>query len=81
MKKKSTSAQHRDRRGNALYGALVGIVVASLHDVQHVLTNQISDNTAAHVLGEFIIAACGGAILFAVASAIADASKARRDFA
>ncbi len=46
------------------------MAVASLHHVQHALTNQIPENIPAHILGEFAVAACGGAIAFVVVSLI-----------
>jgi hypothetical protein len=75
MKKKCTSARCCDPSGNALYGGFFGIAVAALHHVQHAFTSQIPENIPAHVLGEFAVAACGGAIMFAVASAICNRLK------
>jgi hypothetical protein len=75
MKRKCTSAQCCDTRGNALYGALFGIVVATLHHIQHALTGQIPENITVHVLSEFIVAACGIAAVFAVGSAICNRLK------
>jgi hypothetical protein len=75
MKKKCTSSQCCDTPGKALYGGLVGIGFASLHHVYHALTNQIPGNIAAHILSEMAAAAFGGAILFAVGSAICNRLK------
>lgn len=70
MEKRCKSVRCCDTAGNALYGGLLGMAVASLHHVQHALTNQIPENIPAHILGEFAVAACGGAIAFVVVSLI-----------
>ncbi len=70
IKPNGPSVQYSDMLGDACYGGLVGAGVASLHHVQHALTSQIPANLPAHVLGELAAAACGGAILSLIFSAI-----------
>jgi hypothetical protein len=81
MKRKCTSAQCCDTRGNALYGALFGIVVATLHHIQHALRGQIPENITVHVLSEFIVAACGTQPWLRSVQPSATGSKAARNFA
>jgi hypothetical protein len=77
MTKNCTSAKCCDTPGNARFGGLAGIAVASLHHVYHALSNQIPENIPAHVLGEMAAGAFGGVIVFAVVSAVCNRIKAR----
>ena len=81
IKPNGPSTQYSDMSGDACYGGLVGIGVASLHHVHHALTSQIPANIPTHVLGELAAAACGGAILSLFISAICRRHKTRRNFA
>ena len=76
MRKKCTPAPCCDTPGNAVYGGLFGIAVASLHHVHHALTNKIPENIPVHVLAEMAAGALSGAILFAVGSAVCNRLKA-----
>ncbi|MBD2749688.1 hypothetical protein IC232_23700 [Microvirga sp. BT688] len=66
MKKERQPGRCCDYADSAQYGALFGIIAASLHHVHHAITNQIP----AHMLGEYAAFALGGAVLFAATSAI-----------
>jgi hypothetical protein len=70
MKKEYKSARCSDNADSAQDGALYGIVAASLHQINHVITNRIPDNIPVHMLGEVAAFAVGGVVLFAAASAI-----------
>ena len=72
------SPQYSYTLGDLRYGGLVGAGVASLHHVHHVLTSQIPANIPVHVIGELAGAACGGAVLTSVISAICNRLKTRR---
>ena len=62
---------------SAINGALVGIVLAALHQVYHALSSNIPDDIYAHVIGEFVAGAVGGAILFMVISVTKNRLKDR----
>ena len=73
MTKKRTTVLCCDTATNAWDGVLVGVTAASLYHVYLVLRNQAPEN----VLGELAAAAFGGAIVFAVGSALCSRLKRR----
>jgi hypothetical protein len=48
---------------NAVCGCLIGMIAKSLHHIQHALSVGIPEGVYAHVLGEMMVGAFGGAIL------------------
>jgi ABC-type uncharacterized transport system permease subunit len=56
---------------------LVGIVLGALHEVYHVISNNIPDDIYVHVIGEFVAGAVGGTILFMVIAALRNRLKGR----
>ncbi|WP_201842408.1 hypothetical protein [Microvirga zambiensis] len=54
----------------ALNGGLIGIAVGAIHQVYRAFTNDIPEEIYMQVVGEVIVAAICGAILFIVIAAI-----------
>lgn len=61
----------------ALYGGLIGIAAAALHQIHHAITNDIPANPLLHVISEVIAGAVGGAILFAAVPFLRSRFKGR----
>jgi hypothetical protein len=59
----------------AIDGSLAGFAVAILHQVHHAILNNIPDNVIMHLLGELLVAAVGGALLFVGIAALRNRSE------
>ena len=55
---------------SAVYGWLSGIAVSALRQIHFVVSNDVPNDAYMRVVGELIVGACGGAILFAVIASL-----------
>ena len=58
------------RSTSAVYGWLSGIAVGALRQIHFVVSNDVPNDVYMRVVGELIIGACSGAILFAVLASL-----------
>ena len=58
------------RSTSAVYGWLSGIAVGALRQIHFVVSNDVPNDAYMRVVGELIIGACSGAILFAVIASL-----------
>ena len=58
------------RSTSAVYGWLGGIAVGALRQIHFVVSNDVPNDVYMRVVGELIIGACSGAILFAVLASL-----------
>jgi uncharacterized membrane protein YdbT with pleckstrin-like domain len=74
---KSPSEPGWSLRSSAVNGGLAGIALAALHQVYSAIAGNIPDNIYAHVIGDFVAGAVGGAILFVAIAALRNHRKGR----
>jgi hypothetical protein len=63
MNRGSEPEQRWSPSSSTVYGGLKGMIAKAVHHIQHVLSNGIPEDVYAHVLGEMMVGAFGGAIL------------------
>ena len=54
----------------AVYGWLIGIAVSALRQIHFVVSQEVPNDAYMRVVGELIVGACGGAILFVVIASL-----------
>ncbi|WP_404295221.1 hypothetical protein ACD578_27680 (plasmid) [Microvirga sp. RSM25] len=78
MKRELEPEQHSSVSSGALYGCLIGIALTVFHPIHDTLTDDIPEGALTHPIFDVIAGDLGGAILFAVTTALRNRPDRRR---